>query len=254
MSEFWSRTTHENGKKHKEAVQAFLRGVNKRTEARAAEEKKTKSMMLEIEKAALKQYAHDVGAPERPSSSAALPTPSVPTPAAVSSRATAAPRRTATPPPSEPPRDPTTVEVKSESGPRAMSALVEDEEEEGEGSAGLRQFKVVEKKLAVLDDGADAGGAVGGVVFKKRKVGAAKTGRNVRSFGSLPACQLPPAQDLPQRTPRRPSPASQPPPPESRLTLASLCVSVTVARVGCCPLDCWNAQNQNSPFLRRQGP
>ncbi|CAJ0847677.1 4176_t:CDS:2 [Entrophospora sp. SA101] len=51
---------HENGKKHKDNVEKFLRNVYHKESENRKEEEKTKKELDRIERAALKQYKKDV--------------------------------------------------------------------------------------------------------------------------------------------------------------------------------------------------
>ncbi|TPX72754.1 hypothetical protein SpCBS45565_g00344 [Spizellomyces sp. 'palustris'] len=54
-----SRQTHENGRKHKDNINAYLQDVHKRQEEQSQEDEKTRAMIARIEQAASKQYAQD---------------------------------------------------------------------------------------------------------------------------------------------------------------------------------------------------
>lgn len=54
-----SRQTHDNGRKHKEIVQMYIRDVQKRKKEEEKEAEETRKMLQQIEKAAYKQYSKD---------------------------------------------------------------------------------------------------------------------------------------------------------------------------------------------------
>ncbi|CAG8482488.1 12851_t:CDS:2 [Funneliformis mosseae] len=55
-----SRTMHEQGKKHKENVEKFLRDIRRRDHENRKEDEKTKRELDRIERAAMKQYKKDI--------------------------------------------------------------------------------------------------------------------------------------------------------------------------------------------------
>ncbi|TPX36313.1 hypothetical protein SmJEL517_g01480 [Synchytrium microbalum] len=70
-----SRQLHENGTKHKQAVEEYLRDMHKRGDQKRIEDLKTRDMLLRIERAATRQYAQDM-TESAPSSSGTATAPS----------------------------------------------------------------------------------------------------------------------------------------------------------------------------------
>ncbi|ORX38793.1 hypothetical protein BCR36DRAFT_18833 [Piromyces finnis] len=54
-----SRQNHDNGRKHKEIVQMYIRDVQKRKQEEDKEAEATRRMLQQVEKAAYKQYSQD---------------------------------------------------------------------------------------------------------------------------------------------------------------------------------------------------
>jgi WW domain-binding protein 4 len=54
-----SRQNHDNGRKHKEIVQMYIRDVQKRKKEEEKEAEETKKILQQIDKAAYKQYSQD---------------------------------------------------------------------------------------------------------------------------------------------------------------------------------------------------
>ncbi|KAG9292052.1 hypothetical protein G9A89_017952 [Geosiphon pyriformis] len=69
-----SRLMHENGKKHRENVERFLRDVHRREEENKKDDDKMKRELERINRAAMKQYKKDVGLATTGSSMTALKT------------------------------------------------------------------------------------------------------------------------------------------------------------------------------------
>ncbi|RUS25189.1 LOW QUALITY PROTEIN: hypothetical protein BC938DRAFT_472509 [Jimgerdemannia flammicorona] len=191
-----TRQIHENGKAHKEAVEKFLRDVYKRGAADKKEKESVRRELERIEKAAIKQYNVDLGV-ESKSDGASSSSSSTSKPASSSQTTKKPTPKPAQPLPSpadnripEPPREeampgewtlvtpPAPVQKSKEDGEEGAGGNQDDEEEEDPDD--LRNFKIVEKTLDVVDlggekRGREAGDEAGneeaaGALFKKRKV------------------------------------------------------------------------------------
>ncbi|KAJ3056796.1 hypothetical protein HK097_004060 [Rhizophlyctis rosea] len=194
-----SRNIHEQGRKHKDAVEAFLAGVHKRSEAKQKEDMETKAMLQKIEEAAAKQFASDTGSLYRKSASA-IPTAATTaytpsftpafTPTAVPHftpkfEPKALPAEESTEGGSDPYGGWTVVDTplpptSAATGMEAETKAVDEYEEEPEEN--LRGFKIREKILPTdssggIGDEDDSGSTA---TFKKRKMGAGKVNRNIR--------------------------------------------------------------------------
>ncbi|RIA94479.1 hypothetical protein C1645_561485 [Glomus cerebriforme] len=207
-----SRTMHEQGKKHKENVEKFLRDIRRRDHENRKEEEKTKRELERIERAAMKQYKKDIILEAPGASMASLTsTSNINAPRVTSSfsehdiiyagpvaasnytdltelsknaggtEAVIGEWRPVTPP-SAPSENDTLKTDQANDESKSQNAILQDDDEE-EDPDDLRNFKVVEKTFP-LDDQIPEDHTKdkdsSKVTFKKRKfVGQAKT-RNIR--------------------------------------------------------------------------
>ncbi|KAJ3040556.1 hypothetical protein HDV00_010736 [Rhizophlyctis rosea] len=210
-----SRTLHEQGRKHKEAVEAFLQGIHKNSEEKQREDLERQMMLEKINNAAAKQFATETGSKYKPSptststsskSSLLDSIPTLPSPPPYAQPQTHTPTQFSHfTPKFEPkalptsdtsddaPADPyggwtvisetvvPTPEEKAQAAAKeeeAKAKHVEEDDDDEEPEEHVRGFKIREKVLAV-EVGDDGEGGDGPVTFKKRKC-AGKGTRNIR--------------------------------------------------------------------------
>lgn len=208
-----SRQTHEQGRKHRENKELFLRNIRKKDAEEMAEAAITRKMLQQVERAAMQQYAQDL---KETGQKGQLPAPSL----AAGLRKTAPVKATVHPTSSSSASNqPDESEPVSEGGDedrpsdegrvgewvvvseriinedeeeeRRKRLLLEEEmkedkkrelEEEDEADEeNLREFKIMEKKIEVDDSFVKTEGSNADMpVFKKRKTDKA---RNIRKKG-----------------------------------------------------------------------
>ncbi|CAB4445659.1 unnamed protein product [Rhizophagus irregularis] len=212
-----SRTMHEQGKKHKENVEKFLRNIRRKDHENRKEEEKTRRELERIERAAMKQYKKDIILEVPGASIASLKsTSNTNAPPVISSfsehdviyagsttnytelaelsksgksadgtEAVIGEWRPVTPPPAPPPAPPVNNALETDQGNNtstSQEAILQDDEED-EDPDDLRNFKVVEKTFPLDDQIPEdilKDNDSGKVTFKKRKLASQSNTRNIR--------------------------------------------------------------------------